>query len=81
VDDALDRSTEGSVAAGVVSVRVRVDDARDRLVGDGLDPGQDGWAEAGQFRIDDRDAGVGDEDRRVAAAERAYEETDPSEAA
>ena len=66
----LDRRAEELVAAGVIAVRVGVDDGGDRLVGHGLDAVEDHLSPSGQLRVDDHDAGVGDEDAGVAAAER-----------
>jgi hypothetical protein len=70
MDDAFDRGAEEAVAARVIAVSVRIDGARDRLVGDGLDPLEDGRPESRQLAVDQGDAGVGDEHRDVAAAER-----------
>ena len=71
VRDDLDRGREHVVAAGVVAVRVRVDDRRHRLVGDGFDPVEQYLAPAGELRIDHDDASGGDEDTGVAAGEQA----------
>ena len=67
--DDLDAGAEEVVVAGVIAVRVGVDDPRDRLVGDRLDLVDHRLAPAGQLRVDERHAGVGDEHRDVAAAE------------
>ena len=50
-DDDLDRRREELVAAGVIAVRVGVDDVGDRLVGDGLDLIEDRLAVVGEFLV------------------------------
>src|SRR5262245_46691602 len=70
MNDAFDGWTEESIATRVVAVCVGVDDARDRLVRDGLDALEERGAIAGELGIDERDAALGDEDRGIAAAER-----------
>ena len=68
--DDLDRRAEEAVVAGVIPVRVGVDDPRHRLGGDALHLVEDRLAPAGELRVHERDAAVGDEHGDVAAAER-----------
>src|SRR6185503_15577830 len=56
---------EEPVAPGVVAVRVRVDDARDRLARDRLHAIDDRRAEAGQLGVHQRDPVVSDEHGHV----------------
>ena len=54
----------------MVAVRVRIDDRRHGLVGDGLDFVQDDLAPSGQLGIDNHHAVIRDEHPGVTAAER-----------
>ena len=62
----LDRGREEVVAAGVVAVRMGVDDVRHRLVGDRLHLVQDRLAPVGQLGVDEHDAVGSDEHGGVA---------------
>ena len=70
LNDAVDRRAKEPIAAGVISMRVRVDDGRHGFVGHGLDPVENGLTPSGQLRIDDNDASVRDEHGGIASAER-----------
>ena len=58
VRDELDRGGKLRIAAGMVEVRVRIDDHGHRLVGDRLDLSKDPAPGAGEHRIDEDDARV-----------------------
>ena len=70
VGDDVDRRREHRVAAGVVTMRMGVDDHRHRLIGDGLDLVEDHLAPAAELGVDNDDAIPGDEHAGVAATER-----------
>src|SRR5204863_976580 len=69
VHHTVDSRSKELVAAGVVAMRVCVDDRGHRLIRDGLDSLEKRWSPSRQFGIDNDDAGIGDEYRGVAAAE------------
>ena len=69
LSDDVDAPRKSFVAADVIAVRVRVDDCRDRLVGDLLHLLENHRSVPRELRVDEDDAGVGDEDDGVAAGE------------
>src|SRR5207247_10469881 len=75
--DDFDRRRKELVAADVVAVRVRVDDGRYWLCGDGFDCVEYRLAPAGELRVDQNDAEIRDEDRRVSTSAREYVEVVP----
>jgi hypothetical protein len=69
VHDEVDRCRKFGIGAGVVEVRMGVDDRGDRLVGHRLDLLENHFAPVGELRVDDHHAALGDEDSGIAAAE------------
>src|SRR5207249_5402053 len=61
---------EPFVAAGVIAVRMRVDDRGDRFVGDLPDPIEDEPSVTGELRVDDHDTRIGDEYAGIATREQ-----------
>ena len=74
VGDDVDFGGELDVAADVITVRVRVDDRHDALVGDLLDRVEQRLPPARVLGVDHDHAVRGDEDGAVAAAARHHEQ-------